>query len=158
MLLAAIDPSVQAAVVTTIGLIVVALLGLIAEGLRRNHVATRSIKKDTRASREQVQNDHSTNLRDDVDRILEVIEKVAATTDSLVDGQHRLGEGLRTATVRLDQLRADQTQSRVDQAQERQERLAADERIGHHIESVAATAVRVQAALEAQEKTGRRRR
>ncbi|MEU4155688.1 DUF2746 domain-containing protein [Actinoplanes sp. NPDC026670] len=59
----ALEAPVQAAIVTTFGTIAVALIGIILELLRRNH-------KKLGAVKDQVQNSHSTNLRDDIDVVI----------------------------------------------------------------------------------------
>lgn len=143
-----VDPTVQVSMIAAFASVIVALLGLLAEGMRRNHNALRAVKKDTRGTREQVENSHSTNLRDDIDVIVEKIERVAEIAEGLAEGQQNM-------TIRVNQLRDDQHASRVDAALERQERLAADDRIQEHIKSVAETAARVQTALERQQHGGR---
>ncbi len=65
----ALEASVQAATVTAIGAIIVALVGIALELLRRNH-------KQLGTVRDQVQNKHSTNLRDDVDKVLSGLDDV----------------------------------------------------------------------------------
>lgn len=139
-----IDPTVQVSMIAAFASVIVALLGLLAEGMRRNHNALRAVKKDTRGTREQVENAHSTNLRDDIDTLMEKIEKVAEVANTLVEGQHQI-------TIRVNQLRDDQHASRVDQAQERQERLAADQRIDQHIAAVAINSAQVAEALRKRE-------
>lgn len=126
-----LDPTVQAALVTSFGLIIVALLGLLAEAVRRTHNSLRSVKKDTRGTREQVENSHSTNLREDIDRLTSLVE-------TSVDGQRQLMN-------RIDQLHEDATL-------ERRERLAADQRIDTHIATVAVTAAQVADALRLRER------
>lgn len=59
----ALEAPVQVAVVTTAGTITVALIGTILEILRRSHKRLGAVK-------EQVQNAHPTNLRDDIDVVI----------------------------------------------------------------------------------------
>lgn len=141
----ALDPTVQAAGVVAFGSIIVALLGLLAEGMRRNHNALRAVKKDTRGTREQVENSHSTNLRDDIDTLTGLVERVADRTERLVEGQVAL-------KADVHQLRNEQHQSRVDAAQERQERLAADDRMDEHISIVRAKEDELARALRLRER------
>lgn len=148
----ALEPTITGALVSAFGGIIVALLGLLAEGMRRNHNALRAVKKDTRASREQIQNSHSTNLRDDIDGLIEKVESVADAASQLVEGHGRLMRGQDLLSTHVNQLRDEQHQSRVDQAQERAERLAADVRIDQHIATVAITAAQVAEALRSRER------
>lgn len=131
------DPTVQVALVAGFASIVVALLGLLAEGMRRNHNALRAVKRDTRGTREQVENSHATNLRDDIDVLIDKVEKVADAAGHLLEGQRQHGREL--------------GHLRKDAQQERQERLAADERIDRHIATVAVTAAQVAEALARRE-------
>ncbi|MEV4642780.1 DUF2746 domain-containing protein [Actinoplanes sp. NPDC049548] len=65
----ALDATVQAATVTALGTIIVALVGIALELLRRNHKRLGTV-------RDQVQNNHDTNLRDDVDQVLTGLDDV----------------------------------------------------------------------------------
>jgi predicted nuclease with TOPRIM domain len=78
-------------------------------------VLTRRQRRHAAATLAQVQNSHKTNLRDDVDRVLDKLDEVAAKTDTLIQGQTR-------HDAEISGLRADM---RV----ERQERLALAERL-----------------------------
>ena len=57
------DTPVQVALVTTAGTVIVALIGIVLELLRRSHKRLGDVK-------EQVTNSHKTNLRDDIDLVL----------------------------------------------------------------------------------------
>ncbi|MEU7570338.1 DUF2746 domain-containing protein [Micromonospora sp. NPDC049240] len=59
-----IEPTVQAAIAT-------GAFGLLLEILRRQNNKLNEVKDHTRAARAQVQNSHDTNLRDDVDKVLD---------------------------------------------------------------------------------------
>lgn len=95
------DPTVQVAVVSVVGGLALAGLGLINDRKIR--------RQSSRISdvHEQVANSHTTNLRDDLDRVIEGIE-------TLVDGQRRHDDDI--GSLR-DDLRV-----------ERQERLAMEAR------------------------------
>lgn len=60
-------PDLGVAVVSTLGTVVVAVLGLLAEALRRHYRVISELRENTREAREQVKNSHGTNLRDDID-------------------------------------------------------------------------------------------
>jgi hypothetical protein len=72
----ALEASVQAAAVTAFGAILVALIGIALELLRRNNKRLGSVQQ-------QVQNSHPTNLRADVDDVLAALERIERT-----QGQH----------------------------------------------------------------------
>lgn len=59
----ALEAAVQAAIVTAAGTVLVALIGIALELLRRNHKRLGRVQ-------EQVVNSHPTNLRDDIDQVL----------------------------------------------------------------------------------------
>ncbi|WP_018728529.1 DUF2746 domain-containing protein [Salinispora pacifica] len=67
-----LDPAVQAAIVTALGAIAVAFIGLLVDLLRRQH-------KHLAEVREHVTNAHDTNLRDDIDRVLAGLDQVIET-------------------------------------------------------------------------------
>jgi hypothetical protein len=73
------DP-VLITIVTTIGGIIVAALGLIANDVKK-------VKKDAATSRKQTQNDHEVNLRDDLDQkhaaVMSVLNLHGETLNSL---------------------------------------------------------------------------
>ncbi|GIF02236.1 hypothetical protein [Paractinoplanes rishiriensis] len=97
---AALEPSVQAAVVTAIGAVLVALVGIVLELLRRNH---KRLGKVT----DQVENNHTSNLRDDVDQLL-------AGVDQLLAGQQAQDSLLREHTRDINGLRADLRHERAE--------------------------------------------
>jgi hypothetical protein len=68
----ALEAPVQAAIVTATGAVIVALIGIALEMLRRNHKRLGRVQ-------EQVVNSHPTNLRDDVDRVLAGLERIERT-------------------------------------------------------------------------------
>lgn len=110
--MAGLDPTVQVALITTLGTFLVAILGLAAEALRRHAKALDEVRQNTREAKEQVVNSHSTNLRDDIDDLRKAIEHSIGL-------QHQHGKeiaGLR-ADLRL----------------ERQERLEVSRRLDSHL-------------------------
>lgn len=96
----ALDSDVQAALVTAIGAVLVALVGVALELLRRSH-------KRLGAVSEQVENNHASNLRDDVDRLLSGV-------DQLLDGQQNQDDLLREHTRDIGGLRAELRQERAE--------------------------------------------
>jgi len=76
--------------------------GAVAEFMRRNHNALKEVRATSEAAREQVQNSHSTNLRDDLDEVIQGVR-------TLLDGQR----------VHTEQI----TNLGVDLAWERRERM-----------------------------------
>lgn len=72
LVLSALEPAVQSAAVTALGTVLVALVGVAIELLRRSHKRLGTVT-------DQVQNTHQTNLRDDVDSVLAALERIEAT-------------------------------------------------------------------------------
>lgn len=70
MITLALEPPVQAAIVTAGGTVTVALLGILVELLRRQSKRLSEVKDHAAAARDQVQNSHKTNLRDDIDVVI----------------------------------------------------------------------------------------
>lgn len=62
------DPVVLAAVVTTVGVIVTALIGVLFQNVKLGRRIDK-VHDKAEVVRDQVQNSHGTNLRDDLDRI-----------------------------------------------------------------------------------------
>ena len=109
MITAALDASVQSALVTGTCTVLVALIGIALELLRRANKRIGRVQESAEAAREQVQNAHSaTNLRDDLDRVLA--------------SQHRIEELLR-------QHHADIRGVRDEVRHERAERLDVERRL-----------------------------
>jgi hypothetical protein len=121
-----LDPDVQVALVGLVGTLGVALLGLIAEGVRRQHKALGEVREHAAASREQVQNSHKTNLRDDMDRMHADVRQVLEVT--------------RSHGYELGHLRR-------DLQHERTERAALSERLDGHLTTVASTTAATVAAV-----------
>jgi hypothetical protein len=118
-----VDPSVQTAIVTG----VFGLLALVVgELLRRNHKALGEVREHAMAARDQVQNTHKTNLRDDMDRMHEDVRQVL--------------EVVRSHGYELGHLRRDLQQERV-------ERSALSERLDGHLSTVASTTAATVAAV-----------
>ncbi|QMP84472.1 protein of unknown function DUF2746 [Streptomyces phage Endor1] len=108
----AMEPTVQVALVSTGGTILVTLIGVVVEMLRRNHKALTEVQENAQIARDQVANSHSTNLRDDMDRLHDDVREVL---DVLRQHGKEIG-GLRE-----------------DLRQERVERLAVSDRLDHHL-------------------------
>ncbi|ONI83509.1 hypothetical protein ALI22I_34000 [Saccharothrix sp. ALI-22-I] len=99
-----------------------AFLGIVAGLLKRQDKKLSEVKEHTAEARKQVQNSHSTNLRDDLDKVISGLGQVLA-------GQARHDEALRQHGQEIGGLRRDLTH-------ERAERLAVSERLDRHIDSV----------------------
>ncbi|QEQ94058.1 membrane protein [Streptomyces phage Saftant] len=106
------EPTVQVALVTTGGTVFVTLIGVVVEMLRRNHKALAEVQENVSVARDQVANSHTTNLRDDMDRLHDDVREVL---DVLRQHGKEIG-GLRE-----------------DLRQERIERLAVSDRLDHHL-------------------------
>ncbi|MFC9736663.1 DUF2746 domain-containing protein [Streptomyces noursei] len=110
-----IEPSVQVALISAVGTVAVALVGVLVELVRRQGAAIAEVRDHAEEARFQVANTHSTNLRDDVDRV--------------IDGLGRLLDGQEQHTEELASLRS-------EIAHERVERLAVAERLDNHLADV----------------------
>ncbi|WP_412076908.1 DUF2746 domain-containing protein [Streptomyces xanthophaeus] len=108
------DPAVQVAIVSAGGMVTAALVGVLVELVRRQGTALAEVRQHTQEARDQVSNTHSTNLRDDLD-------KVIAGLDRVLEGQVRHSRDIRDL--------------RTDLSHERSERLAVSERLDHHLAS-----------------------
>lgn len=99
------SPDVQVSVVTTGGMVIVALVGVAIEILRRQSSALEEV-------RDQVSNTHDTNLRDDLDRVITGL-------DTVLDRQadHATEIGILRTEVRHERL----------------ERLSVSERLDDHL-------------------------
>ncbi|MFD7976710.1 DUF2746 domain-containing protein [Streptomyces sp. NPDC059071] len=113
----ALEPTVQVSLVTACGTVLVALIGIAAEFMRRQAKAINEVAGHAQEARDQVANTHSTNLRDDLDAVAYRIDRVLAL-------QERHSEEISAL--------------RQDIAHERRERLAVSERLDDHM--AAATA------------------
>ena len=76
----ALDPTVQAAIVTGIFGFLVTVAGLVGKMLVRQRAELAEVREHAAAARYQVQNSHTTNLRDDLDKVIEGVQQ-------LLDGQ-----------------------------------------------------------------------
>lgn len=117
-----LDPAAQAALITGAFGVILALL----EMMRRSHKTLGDV-------REQVQNNHTTNLRDDIDRMVAGQERVMEALE-----EH--GRMLRGHGYELGHLRR-------DLQQERTERLMAVERLDAAVEQRVHTTAAVVAGL-----------
>ncbi|MFE9254027.1 DUF2746 domain-containing protein [Streptomyces sp. NPDC006879] len=120
----AVEPTVQVSLITAGGTVLVTLLGIAAEFLRRQTRALNEVREHTQEARDQVSNTHSTNLRDDLDSVMYRIDRVLA-------GQERHDEALRAQAEDIAGLRS-------DIAHERRERLAVSERLDDHMAATSA--------------------
>jgi hypothetical protein len=105
-----VSPDVQVALIGLIGTLGVAFLGLMAEAMRRQHKALGEVREHTAVAREQVQNSHPTNLRDDLDLLHADVRSVL--------------EIIRSHGYELGHLRRDLQAERTD-------RTALGERVDH---------------------------
>ncbi|MFE1842029.1 DUF2746 domain-containing protein [Streptomyces sp. NPDC059515] len=113
----ALEPSVQVAIVTAGGTVLVTVLGIAAEFLRRQAKAINEVAEHAAEARDQVANTHTTNLRDDLDAVAYRIDRVLQLQE-----QHS----------------QDIAALRQDIAHERRERLAVSERLDDHMAASAA--------------------
>ncbi|MEV1109927.1 DUF2746 domain-containing protein [Micromonospora sp. NPDC049751] len=72
----ALEVPVQQSLITAGGTVVVGLIGVLVELLRRQNKKLSEVKDHASAARDQVQNSHKTNLRDDVDRVIAGLEQL----------------------------------------------------------------------------------
>ncbi|MET9861952.1 DUF2746 domain-containing protein [Streptomyces smyrnaeus] len=112
MLTLAVAEGVQVALITAGGTVVVGLIGIVAEFMRRQSNALTEVRENTAEARDQVSNTHTTNLRDDMDRMHEDVREVLS-----VLSQH--GTEIR--------------EIRSEIRQERRERLSVSERLDDHV-------------------------
>ncbi|MGW3336216.1 DUF2746 domain-containing protein [Streptomyces sp. NPDC001009] len=110
------SPDVQVAAVSAGGMITVALVGVLVELVRRQGTALAEVREHTQEARDQVANTHTTNLRDDLDRVISGLDRVLV-------GQARHSRDIRDL--------------RADLSHERAERLAVAERLDSHISTTA---------------------
>lgn len=108
----ALDPTVQVSLISAAGAVVVALVGVVVELLRRQAGTLSEV-------RDQVANTHSTNLRDDLDSVMHRIDRV-------IDNQARHDHTLKQHGRALDAIRE-------EIAHERRERLSVEERLDDHM-------------------------
>jgi len=99
-MIAGVEPSVQVAIITGICTVLVALIGVAVELLRRQHKALGAVAH-------QVQNTHGTNLRDDVDTLLHGV-------DQLLNGQAHHDELLREHAADIGGLREELRHERAE--------------------------------------------
>ncbi|MFJ6183776.1 DUF2746 domain-containing protein [Streptomyces sp. NPDC092295] len=108
----ALDSNVQVALVTAGGTVAVALVGVLVELVRRQGAALSEVAENVQVAREHVENSHGTNLRDDIDSLMDRLDRVMESQE--VHGRE------------LGALRTDITH-------ERRERLAVAERLDDHV-------------------------
>ena len=117
-----LDPTVQVALVTVAGTVLVALLGLVAEALRRHSKSLNEVKENTREAKEQVKNSHKTNLRDDLDQVVLLLNRA-------LENQARHDESLRDLAHDVNGLR-------TEIRHERDERLEVSRRLDTHMTGI----------------------
>lgn len=92
----------------------VASLAAMARG-RRNGEHAEAAAADAKAVREQVENSHTTNLRDDLDKITDRLADHGRVLQRVDDKASRIGEELRTETALRREADA-RTNGKVDKA------------------------------------------
>jgi methylthioribose-1-phosphate isomerase len=107
-----LDPNVQVALVSAGGVVTAAFMGVLVELVRRQGTALAEVREHAQEAREQVSNTHSTNLRDDLDRVISGLDRV-------LEGQAEHSRDIR--------------ELRSELSHERSERLAVSERLDTHI-------------------------
>lgn len=117
------EPTVQVALISAAGTVLVALVGVLTEALRRHHKAITEVKENTREAREQVKNSHKTNLRDDLDTVVLLLNKA-------LENQAVHDESMRTLSADIGGLRA-------EIRHERDERLEVSRRLDAHMTATA---------------------
>lgn len=110
------DPVLIALITSGLG-----FLGGVVGLLKRQDRKLSEVKENTAEARKQVQNSHSTNLRDDLDKVIAGLDRVLA-------GQARHDEALREHGQEISGLAR-------DLSHERAERLAVSERLDRHIDN-----------------------
>jgi len=110
----ALDPPVQAATVTAAATVMVALIGVMLEMMRRNHKKLGDVQQNTKDAVHQVQNSHSTNLRDDIDRVLQSLDRV-----ELTQRLHGKDIGGLREEMRQERVERNDLERRVDRLTER---------------------------------------
>ncbi|MGV9312582.1 DUF2746 domain-containing protein [Streptomyces sp. NPDC003691] len=90
------------------GMVTAALVGVLVELVRRQSSVIDEVRAHTQEARDQVANDHGTNLRDDLD-------KVSSTLAQVLEGQTEYREQVKALRAEL--------------AHERAERLAVSARL-----------------------------
>ncbi|MEV3858486.1 DUF2746 domain-containing protein [Streptomyces sp. NPDC050095] len=98
--------------VSAAGTVLVALVGVLVELVRRQGTALNEVREHAQEARDQVSNTHSTNLRDDLDRVISGLDRV-------LTGQAEHSRDIR--------------ELRTELSHERIERLAVSERLDTHI-------------------------
>lgn len=114
----ALDSPTSTALITTGGTVLVALIGLVPL-LRRWNGAINEVRENAAEARSQVANTHSTNLRDDIDRMHDDVRAALAALE-------RQGQD-------IAQLRRDAQELREELQTERTERMAVAQRLDHHL-------------------------
>ncbi|MFJ3974896.1 hypothetical protein [Streptomyces sp. NPDC090021] len=110
-----LDPNVQVALVSAGGVVTAAFMGVLVELVRRQGTALAEVREHAQEARDQVSNDHTSNLRDDLDRVISGL-------DLVLEGQAEHSRDIR--------------ELRSELSHERAERLAVSERLDSHISSV----------------------
>lgn len=114
-----LDPTVQVSLVTLVGSVLLAVLGIFGEYIRRKINAVTAtvgtVEEHAREAKEQVKNSHDTNLRDDLDRMHDDIREALRLL-----GEH--GDDLKRHGSEIGGLRA-------DMRLERDERLHLSKRV-----------------------------
>lgn len=110
----ALEPPVEAAVVTATGTVLVAFLGIVLKMLRRSHKKLGQVQKKTDVAVSQVQNSHRTNLRDDIDKVIAAVHRIEE-----MQREHSGGiNGLR-GDIRQERSERHELEKRVDRLYDR---------------------------------------
>lgn len=90
------EPAVLVALITTLGTVLVALIAILADWARKRLDV---IEHHAEASREQVQNSHTTNLREDIDRIHDDVRAVLGMSERNTEAIASLASDLRQERI-----------------------------------------------------------
>ena len=82
-----------------LGLLVNAWFKRLAKSIETVKVDSKTAAVESAAAREQVKNTHDTNLREDLDKVLNLTEHVAARVDVLNDSVQVLKDALETSRI-----------------------------------------------------------
>lgn len=101
-----------AALITAAGAVLVALVALLGNIVQRG-----GLRRDVSQIKEQVQNDHGTNLRHDIDQVLAHVGRVDGRVEALADDVALLHAGWRANREDIDGLMDTEQRRRHEQDQ-----------------------------------------
>ena len=102
-----IDAQIIVAFITATGAGMVAFMEKFRRDSKSQKEQIAALREDTAATRYHVQNDHKTNLREDVDRVMEGVNR-------LIEGQGRHDAMLATQSVAIQSIRDDLRVERIE--------------------------------------------